>query len=274
MMLGGVSEIGEVERPRLERRMALAGPLVSLLLALAFYGLFRLGRSAPPDVRFGLFYLAEVNLVIGAFNLLPAFPMDGGRVLRGLLVNRLGRVRATQLAVTVGKLFAVGMVLFGLLVGSWWLLLIALFLFFGGEVEKRAVQVRAALRGLRVADLFSRNLATVDSAGTAADAATAMLDARSESCVVLSEQSPIGMVTAAPLSNLPARERASTPVTRIMQGLSLVRTDDDLPSVLRMLDEERLESVVVTDGERLVGSLSRADIARGLQLRELAIGQT
>jgi hypothetical protein len=63
MMLGGVSEIGEVDRPRLELRMAVAGPIVSLIVAAVFYGLFRVSRHGPPDLQFGLFYLAEINLI-------------------------------------------------------------------------------------------------------------------------------------------------------------------------------------------------------------------
>jgi Zn-dependent protease len=150
MMLGGVSEIGEVEDPRLERRMAAAGPLFSIFLAAVVWAIFRLSRGGPPDVRFGLFYLAQMNLVLGVFNLVPAFPLDGGRVLRSLLVPRLGRVRATRVAATVGKVLAAGMVVLAILGGSWWLVLIALFIFLGGEAESRALQTRAALRGLRV----------------------------------------------------------------------------------------------------------------------------
>jgi Zn-dependent protease/predicted transcriptional regulator len=273
MMLGGVSEIGEVSRPRLERRMAAAGPLSSLALAALFFGLFRLSLHGPPDLQFGLFYLTQVNLIIGVFNLLPAFPMDGGRIFRSLLVNRFGRLRATQIAATVGKVLAVGLVVLGLFGGGWWLALIGLFIFIGGDAEYRALQARAALRGLRVADLFSRKVATVDAAATTADAANAMLAARSNVCFIVAEGRPAGLVSASAIAALPVRERGSLPATNVMQRLPLVTLDADLPSVLKMLDEERLEAAAVVENGQLIGALSLEDIARGLRLHELAVGR-
>jgi Zn-dependent protease/predicted transcriptional regulator len=273
MMLGGVSEIGEVDRPRLERRMAAAGPASSLVLAALFYGLFRLSGHAPPDVQFGLFYLAQVNLILGVFNLLPAFPMDGGRIFRSLLVKRFGRLRATQIAATVGKVLAVGLVVVGLFGGGWWLALIGLFIFIGGDAEYRALQGRAALRGLRVADLFSRTLVTVDKSASTADAAARMIEARSGVCVVLDEGRPVGMLTASTLARIPVRQRAAVAVTSLMQRPLLVTSDQELPSVLKMLDEERLEAAVVVEHDQLAGTLSLDDIARGLQLHELSAGR-
>ena len=270
MMLGGVSEIGDVDRPRLERAMAFAGPLSSLALAVIFFVLFRVTRHGPPDLRFGLFYLMQVNLIIGVFNLLPAFPMDGGRILRSLLVRRFGRLRATQIAATVGKIAAVALVVLGLLGGGWWLALIGLFVFIGGDAEYRSLQAMAALRGLRVADLFTRDVATVEGSATAADAAGAMLAARSQVCFVLSEERPVGMVTASTLAAIPVRERAAVPVAKIMERVPQVTPSDELPLVLRKLEEERLEAAAVVDQGRLVGALTLVDIARGLQLRELA----
>src|SRR5205807_678436 len=152
--------------------------------------------AAPPDLRFGLFYLAQVNLVIGIFNLLPAFPMDGGRIFRSLLQPRLGRVRATTLAATVGKVVAVGLVVWGILGAGFWLVLIGLFIFLGGEAESRSLQSRAALRGLRVADCYVRRVATTELRATALDAAQAMLAARTEVCFVLSQGEIVGRVAA------------------------------------------------------------------------------
>lgn len=271
MMLGGISEIADVERPELERRMSLAGPALSLLLALLFYGVFRASlHGSAPDLQFGLFYLAQVNLIIGFFNLLPAFPMDGGRVLRSLLVGRFGRLRATQIAATVGKVIAVGLAIVGILGGGWWIVLIALFIFLGGEAEYRAVQTLAALRGLRVADLYSREAPVVDAGATAAQAAGAMLASRSDLCFVVAGERPIGVVTAAAIAAVPVRTRASVPVANLMHEPAAVRLDDDLPSVLKLLAERRLPAAAVVDGDRWVGALSREDIARGLQLRDLA----
>ncbi len=269
MMLGGVSEISDVDRPRLERAMAAAGPLSSLMLAALFYGLFRLAEHAPPDLKFGLFYLTQVNLIIGVFNLLPAFPMDGGRIMRSLLVKRFGRLRATQIATTVGKVVAVGLIICALFGGGWWLGLIGLFVFIGGESEYRALQARAALRGVRVADLFSRKVAAVDAGATVAEAAQAMLARRTSACFVIGEGRLLGAVTASTVATIPVRKRAEVPVKAAMQPAAQVTPDDDLPTVLSVLDEEQLEAAVVIDHGELIGTLAREDIARGLQLGDL-----
>jgi Zn-dependent protease/predicted transcriptional regulator len=270
MMLGGVSEISDVERPSDELVMAAMGPIVSLLLALGFYGLFRLSSGWPPDLHFGLFYLTQLNLVLGVFNLLPAFPMDGGRVLRSLLVNRLGRLRATQFAATVGKVVAAGLVILAIISANWWLLLIAIFLAFGGDAEVRSLQARAALRGLRVADFYSRKVPWVSADSTAAEAASAMLSQAANACIVLADGRPTGVVTASDVSRIPVRERANVPVLQVTRRADPVSVTDDVPTVLSWMNESQVEAVPVVDHEQLVGMLSLEDIARALQLRDLA----
>jgi CBS domain-containing protein len=167
------------------------------------------------------------------------------------------------------------LVVLGLAGGSWWLALIGLFIFIAGDAEYRSVQARAALRGLRVADLFSRKVAAVSEGASAAEAASAMLQAGSHLAVVLDAGGrPAGLVRAAELAEIPVRRREELPVAPLARPLAAVAAERDLPSVLRLLDEERLEAVaVVDDGGRLVGTLSRDDIARGLSLRELALGR-
>jgi Zn-dependent protease/CBS domain-containing protein len=274
MMLGGVSEVSEVERPQLEWRMAAAGPLASLVLAALFWVGFRLSHGAPPDVRFGLFYLAQVNLVIGLFNLLPAFPMDGGRILRSLLVRPFGALRATQIAATVGKMVAVAMFVAGLVYAGWWLALIAVFIFLGGEAESRALQARAALRGLRVGDFCSRRLAAVPPTATLADVGQALVEAHADLCLVVAGERPVGMVSAAQVMRVPVRERAELPVTQAMLPPATVAVDEELPAVLRKLDEERLDAMAVVENGRVVGTITREDLARAQLRRELATSHT
>jgi Zn-dependent protease/CBS domain-containing protein len=270
MMLGGISEIGEVERPILERRMAAAGPFLSLVLAALFYGIFRLSLRGPPDFTFGLFYLSQLNLVVGIFNLLPAFPMDGGRIFRSLLVGRFGPLRATRIAAGVGKTLAVGLMLLGIFGGGLWLTLIGFFVFLGGDAEARAMQAKTALRGLKVGDAFSRNLATVGLDATAADAASAMMAGRTDVCFVVSDEVPVGIVSAAALLQLPVRERAARTASSLMQKVPTLSLDDELLRALRVLEEEGLNALPVVERGRLMGAISRDDLVRGLKLRELA----
>jgi len=148
MMLGGVS-LMEDEDPEHEAWMAFAGPLASFAIAAAAYLLYRLlpGRS---ELGVAFLAFALTNGIIGVFNLLPAFPMDGGRVLRGLLSKRIGRDRATQVATGIGKVMAVMFGLYGLLSYNFVLVLIAAFVYMGAAAEQARLGARDILRGLPV----------------------------------------------------------------------------------------------------------------------------
>jgi Zn-dependent protease/CBS domain-containing protein len=271
MMLGGVSEVSGIERARDERAMALAGPLASVALALVCYGGFRLVGAGPPDLRFGLFHLAELNLVLGVFNLLPAFPMDGGRVLRGALQPRLGRLRATRVAATVGQVLAVGLAALGLVGGNWWLLLIALFIFTGGQAESQALTMRVTLRGMRVADVYSPRLLPIPPDATVEQAAEAMLAARSEVGLVTRRPgTSLECVTAAELAAIPVRERSGMPVERFLRPLRLVDARTDLLDAIASLDEDGAAALGVVESGRLLGTLDREDVARALALRQVS----
>jgi CBS domain-containing protein len=107
------------------------------------------------QLRFAMFYLGGLNLFLGFFNLLPAFPMDGGRILRALLTPRMGLVRATRFAATVGKAFAVLFAVWGLYTMNVLLMVIAVFVYMGAESEKRAAMVKSLIGQLRVRDVMS-----------------------------------------------------------------------------------------------------------------------
>ena len=154
--IGGVSQIERLpEHPRDELAVAAAGPLSSLVLAGAF-ALITIatgGELLPPALTVGHLTarVAWFNLLLAGFNLLPAFPMDGGRVLRAWLARRTSLVDATARAAAAGRALAIGMAAAGLL-WNLWLLLIAVFVYLGATAEQGATLVHARLSGLRVAD--------------------------------------------------------------------------------------------------------------------------
>ncbi len=157
--IGGVSRLERMpEEPRQEIVIALAGPLVSFLIGLVL--LAALGFPAPdPMAGFDspgsiLLQLGWLNIFLGAFNLLPAFPMDGGRVLRAVLASRLGHARGTRLAANAGQAVAIVFGMIGLLSGNFILLLIAVFIFLAASSEAGAAQMRSATLGLTVADFM------------------------------------------------------------------------------------------------------------------------
>jgi Zn-dependent protease len=165
--IGGVARLERIpEEPSQELLIAIAGPVVTLAIALVLYLGLRLAGSPepllPPNVNTGPFAgrIMAVNILLLGFNLIPAFPMDGGRVLRALLATRIGLVRATRAAATVGQVLAVGMGLYGLS-GSPVLVLIAFFVFVGATTEASAVETRAAARGIQVAQMMVTQFRTV-----------------------------------------------------------------------------------------------------------------
>jgi Peptidase family M50 len=152
------------EKPTDEVKITIAGPFVNVVLASIFFGvglLFGAVPRLPADLFTGVgsvgqffFYLGYLNVVLAVFNLLPAFPMDGGRILRALLAARLGALRATDISSRVGQLFAVAFFLIGLLGGNFLLALVAVFIFFGASGEAQMVRQRELTSGLTVSDVM------------------------------------------------------------------------------------------------------------------------
>jgi Zn-dependent protease len=177
--IGGVARLQRIpERPREELLVALAGPAVNVLIVAVLYLIFQVrfpaGADTPQHLVDAPFWpkILEVNAFLAGFNMLPAFPMDGGRVLRALLAMRLPYSRATRLAASVGQLMAMAFGLVGLTSGMPLLLLIALFVWIGAEAEASQVEERIALKDVLVRDAMITDYHTLmpfDTLGHAAD---------------------------------------------------------------------------------------------------------
>ena len=215
MIMGGVSQIVRMPRGAYhEAIMAIAGPATSLALGGVLYAGFAVSGDMPVDLQMGLFYLAAMNLTLGVFNLLPAFPMDGGRILRALLAASIGRERATAIAANVGKAFAVGFGLLGLMGPNFLLLLVAAFIYSGAQAEAAAERMRSSLTGLHVNDLMPARLAPVPAiAGTASlqDALDRMRELdRLELLVLDALGHPIAVIDARDLTVISRRSLPTT----------------------------------------------------------------
>lgn len=267
MMLGGASEIA-VPRPSVERWMSLAGPAASLFIALAFEILFRVGNGWSPDVRFSLFCLARINLAVGAFNLLPAFPMDGGRVVRSMLADRFGLTRGTHVAAVIGKMLAVALALYGVADGSLWLALIGLFIFMTGEAEDRAVAMRELVRYTRVADVMSTRAPVVVSQSTVADTAWSMQRASSDVAIVALAERPLGFITTEMLKRAAAQPSES--ILQYIEPIPTIPIDAQVPAALAKMDDERVDMLAVTNSLGVMGTVSRGDIERYVELERWA----
>jgi len=265
MALGGVSQVSQMPRaPRHELVMAAAGPATSLLLAF-FCALGYAATRASPGVAFGFFILAYLNLVLGIFNLLPAFPMDGGRVLRAALAWRWGKARATRIAATVGKAMALLFGLFGLLGGGIWLVLIGFFVWAGASQEKLHAEVQSALANTRVGEV-NNTVPAVSAEASVEEARLAMRDAGATSAVVVEDGATIGVIRSSEVLAVPVFERERERVRDHMLRTVAVQQNEELgDSFDRVLRDG--EVPVVDEAGHALGVVRAADVIRKLRER-------
>lgn len=281
MLLGGASQITHMPpRPRYEALMALAGPATSLALGALFLLLQHAMAIGPADVQMGLFYLGYMNVALGLFNLVPVFPMDGGRILRAALAARMGGLRATLVAAGIGRAAAILMGLLGLWSGNVLLILIAVFVYFGAGAEATSARVREALEGLRVVDLvplIRRPPATISEAAALTEVLPRMHDAgRLELVVTNSQGAPLTVIQAADLATIEAGDLARLRVRDLMARFGarhiIAPWDASANEVLQRAAEKREPYIIVTDpamtaAHGLVGLLAASDIETMIKLR-------
>jgi Zn-dependent protease/CBS domain-containing protein len=283
-LFGGVSNLGgESKQPATEFLVAVVGPLTSLVLAgLAFGASLAFGAETQPGVVAA--YLAMINLLLGLFNLLPGFPLDGGRVLRAIVWNATGSLRrATEVAVRVGQLVAYGFlawgfwrVLDGELLGGIWIAAIGWFLHGAASASLQQVIVDQRLRGVRVGDVVRPDPTFVLPGESVARLVDEIMLPGYRRAVPVVDGRVVGIVTLSDVRAVPPERRASTTVAEIMGGRNGVRTigpEASLLEALEALGAGDFEQLPVVDGGRLVGLLTRGDVVRAIQIREeLGIG--
>jgi Zn-dependent protease len=281
-MLGGIAELdGDPPTAKADLQIAIAGPAASLGVAIVF-GCLALATSAmhgPAVVNAALAWLALMNVVLAVFNLLPGAPLDGGRILRGLLWKHYGdRQRASQAAARSGQVLGIGLVAAGVLellalrdIGGLWLTLIGWFLVTMARAEQRTDAARGALAGLRVRDIM---LSRPDTGGAWGDitefASRVVLVSRQSVFPVISfDGDLIGVVFAETLARVPAADRAAKRLGQVATPVPPAYiTDPDAPATsltARPPLHGQLLAVVVED--RRVTGLVTADEFRLAMLR-------
>jgi Zn-dependent protease len=266
--LGGVAEFEEMPRQRgAEAVVGIAGPVVSFALAALFFGLQAVvPKHAMQSVWLVSVYLATVNLALGVFNLVPAMPMDGGRILRSLLALRMPHARATAIAGGVAKVIAVLMGVWGLLHFNLWFVLLAFFIFSGVKNEARQGAVVDLLEGLGVADLMRPEVTTIPASltvGQLAPLAFAQPDGAFR--VVDDAGRTIGTIAL-------DQVRQTHPATMVWQAMephpvTVHATAPALDAFKRMSEAGGGCVIVVDDAGNPVGVVGRADLSRALQAR-------
>lgn len=279
--LGGVARIERSpERPAQEFLMAIAGPLSNIVIAgvlLAiglvlrvdwFVGLRKL-LTDPANLGWKdmLPYLLSTNLGLALFNLIPAFPMDGGRVLRALLATVMPYTRATALAVGIGQGTAWLLGLVGLLSGNFLLILIAIFVYSGAAQEGRMSQVRSLLRGLRVRQAFSRHVQTLSPDDPVSRATDITLESLQADFPVCDGGRIVGLFTHTDVVRALKQRRPETPVREVMRKeFPTVGLNDELFEAHRQMAEAELDALPVIDKGFFLGLLTRRDVSEVYQL--------
>jgi len=280
--LGGVAQMESLpERPWQELLMALAGPATSaaigvalaavtvLLLPLRLWLDFfhALGTGQGLQWSYLLPYLAFTNLLLAGFNLIPAFPMDGGRVLRALLATAMPYGRATSISVAIGQGLAWLLGLVGLLGGDIPLILVALLVYVGATQEGRMTQVKLALAGLRVDQVFSRGARAVSPTDPLGRAVDLMLEGFQADFPVCEEGRLVGLVTRGDLL-LGLKERGPQAlIGQIMRrDFPAIAPGDDLFEVRERMAQSGLEALPVVEEGRFLGLLTRQDLNEAYEL--------
>jgi Zn-dependent protease len=281
-IFGGVAHM-ENEPPdgATELRIAAVGPLVSLALAGVFYALYTasvLGPAARSVSR----YLALINLVLALFNLVPAFPLDGGRVLRGLLWARAGRLGATRIAAGAGRTFAlllIGLGVFAFLTDDGpagiWYVLIGWFLREAASGAYQQARLDETLAGMTAADMMLTDVATLPAHISVAEAAREhFLHTGHGGYPVVRGEEVVGLLSLRDVLRLDPEEREATAVQGAMTPLSeavVVGPRTPLREALARMAAGPGRALVVEDG-RLVGFLTLSTVLRHLRVRE-ALGE-
>jgi Zn-dependent protease len=281
-IFGGVANIGrEPERPLAEFFVAIAGPASSLLLALGFGILWLVGQGLDVATLAGLgLYLATINLSLALFNLIPGFPLDGGRVFRSVVWALTGDMnRATRWAATTGRVVAVLMIVGGgimFLMGNWssglWLAFIGWFLDNAASQSAQQAWVREALEGYTAGDLTS-GCQTVDSNMPLDWVVRDHVTPSGESCFIVTDgYEPQGVTTLNQIKRVPREKWGWTPVRQIMTPMSSLKPvgpgEAAYAVLLRMMSEGQ-SLLPVVDGTRFIGFVRQDKLLRFAQMRSM-----
>jgi Zn-dependent protease len=278
-IFGGVAQISQEPRtPGAEFRIAIAGPIISLALAGLFWGLSILDQSAP-WIAAPSEYLARANLYLAAFNMLPGFPLDGGRVFRSLVWKLSGDFnRATSIASLVGQLIAFGMIGFGVvgailgnITGGLWLAFIGWYLRNAAAATKQRTTLEQAMNGVTVEQVMSRDLYYVPNLISLRKLVDEYILGQGKNhFIVANVDRAMGYLSGNDIYKI---SRNKWPFITTEQAMISIDTltslspDMELNEALRTIQDNELSSFPVVKDDKIVGALTREDVVKYIQLK-------
>jgi Zn-dependent protease len=276
--IGGVSRLETAPPPNQELWIALAGPAVNLLIAAALLGiLFATHHPVnirdlpnPSDANL-LERIAAGNLILGLFNLLPAFPMDGGRILRALLARNRSLDEASRISAAAGRMLAIAMGLYGLLAMQFFLVFIAFFVYLGAAQEGAAAAGRALTHGIPVKAAMVTDFRTLPHGSTVRDAANLLLATSQQDFPVMLGNEVIGLLNRNSLLRALAAEGPDAYIAASMnRDYTALDPDMDLSEALTAMSTAGSCALVMRDGG-LLGLLTTENLAEFLLLRRFGM---
>ena len=256
-----------------EAWIALAGPLVNALLALIAGGLIL--ALAPPHVNLWNRPLITIsaltrsffwtNVFLFAFNLLPAFPMDGGRMLRAWLASRMEFQQATRRAVTVGHIFAAGFMLLGAIYTPW-LMILGVFMFMAAQMEERSVMFQSVVETVRMEDIMLTDFSTLSPADTLEDALNKAIHSLQDDFPVVRGGDLVGVINRQTIVERLRREGNDYVQGAMSKAFEIASRTESLASAFRKLTGRGLTLIPIVDQERLVGIVTLQNLMHSMGL--------
>ena len=280
-VFGGVSNLGrEAQSAGEEFQIAIVGPLTSLAVGAFFAILWAVLRALDVQEAAIAGYLAFINAVIAAFNMLPGFPLDGGRVFRSIVWARnRNLLRATKIASRTGEVVAYLLMGAGAIqfywnpIGGVWMFLIGMFLRNASASSYEQLLLQTALQGVRAGDIARKDYTPISPELTMAQLVSEyMLTGKGRAYPVMAGQELLGLVTLTDAQKLDRELWPTTSVYRAMTPLERLKTVSsqvDVQSVLQIMGESDINQVPVVEGRLLVGMISRAEVLRLIQVRRV-----
>jgi Zn-dependent protease len=277
--IGGLARLERLpEKPSEELMVAFAGPLVNIVLAF-ITSLFITLPDNPEDVVAQLsdgvnannfflnFYL--VNIVLAIFNLIPAFPMDGGRVLRALLSYKLERPLATKIAARIGQLLAMGFVFLGFFSNPF-LIFIGIFVFMGAQIESEYTETKYMLKGYKVRNVLMKQYPTIDYNETLETAVKLMLDSQNKHFLVTENGIPMGTLNREQIIEGLSRKKEESGISSIMdRELIVLQADSMLVDVFELVYKHKSTLMLVMEDNQLIGTLDTENLMEFILINEV-----
>jgi Zn-dependent protease len=275
--IGGVAKLESIpEKPKEELVVALVGPAVNVAIALILLPFVHLNPESLESLAVisrenFLLTMMAVNVSLVAFNMIPAFPMDGGRVFRALLAFRMDRLKATRIASAVGQAVAVGFILLGFY-GNTMLIFIGAFIFLAAQGEARYAAVQSHLKNFTLARVVMADYPTLDASASLGEAARSLLSGQNKNFLVVSDGRPVGVLSREDIVRGFTEGGEAAPVRSVMQREVLqFDVNTGIEQAWRAMQSAGKQVALVTEHGTVRGAVDSENIAEFLMLR--AAGQ-